>query len=113
MNKKEYGVSVVAHTAQVFLELFREASRQQSGYQFRPSTHSLREQAERDSVLARRMVAEGNELELMAILHGYEPESSDGKLLTEAWKAYDQRNTIRHTSRGDFCHLHVNPLICK
>lgn len=107
MNKKEYGEAVVAHTASVFMELIREASRQQSGYQFRPSTRSLREQAERDSVLARRMVAEGNQLELMAMWHGFEPECSDGKLLAEAWKAYDQRNTIRHTSRGDFCHLHT------
>lgn len=113
MNKKEYGVCVVAHTARVFMELIRKVPRKQDAYQWRKSTHSLREQSERDSLLARRMVAEGNQVEMLAIVHGFEPECEDGKLLAEAWKAYDQRNTIRHTSCGDFSHLHANPLICK
>lgn len=110
MNKKEYGVCVVAHTARVFVELIRK---ERAGYVNRPSTRSRREQIERDHLLARRMVAEGNRADLMYMLYGMEPESEDGKLLAEAWKAYDQRNTIRHTSQGDFSHLHANPLICK
>lgn len=82
-------------------------------YVNRPSTRSRREQAERDNLLARRMEAEGNESDLLYMVYGCEPKSEDGKLLAEAWKAYDQRNTIRHTSQGDFSHLHANPLICK
>lgn len=103
----------MSHTARVFMELIRKVPRKQDAYQWRPSTHSLREQAERDSLLARRMVAEGNQVELLAMHHGFEPECSDGKLLAESWKAYDQRKSIRHTSHGDFCDIHVNPLICK
>lgn len=110
MKKNEYGACVAAHTAQVFINLVRK---EQGGYHHRRSTRSLREQTERDELLARRMVAEGNQVELLAILHGFEPECEDGKLLVEAWKAYDQRNTIRHTARGDFSHLHANPVIIK
>lgn len=72
-------------------------------YSNRPSTHSRREQHERNNLLVRRMVAEGNAADLRCL----DPKSEDGKLLAEAWKAYDQRNTIRHTSHGDFCHLHT------
>lgn len=72
-------------------------------YKWRPSTHSRREQIKRNMLLVRRMIAEGNEADLRRL----EPESEDGKLLDATEKASDQRNTIRHTSRGDFCHLHT------
>lgn len=78
-------------------------------YKWRPSTLSRREQIKRNMLLVRRMRAEGNEADLRCL----EPESEDGKLLASAEKASDQRNTIRHTSRGDFCQLHTNPLIIK
>ena len=83
------------------------------GYQHRPSTRSLREQAERDNLLMKRMVAEGNELDLLTIPYGGEPVSNDGKLLVAARMAYHQRRTICHTSRGDFSHLHANRVIIK
>lgn len=93
----------MSHTARVFMELIRKVPRKQDAYQWRPSSHSLREQHDRNNLLVRRMVAEGNAADLRCL----EPESEDGKLLNEAWKAYDQRKSIRHTSLGDFCHLHT------
>lgn len=104
----KYGIGLVeeinAHTAEVFIKILRK---QQAGYVNRKSSHSLREQYERDSLLARRMIAEGHKSELLTIPYGGEPSSDDGKLLVSTRKARYQRDTICHTSRGDFCHLHT------
>lgn len=114
MLKHKYGIGLVedlnSHTAQLFVKMARK---QQAGYVNRKSSHSLREQYERDSLLARRMIAEGHKSELLTIPYGFEPSSDDGKLLVSARKARYQRDTIRHTSRGDFSQLHTNPLIIK
>lgn len=77
------------------------------------SSHTAREQAERDSVLRRRMMAEGSKAELMCMLYGGTTRTDDGKLLASSRVATDQRSYIRHTAEGDFSHLHANPLICK
>ncbi|WWT42844.1 hypothetical protein HFBEMICV_CDS0006 [Escherichia phage 216Ecol046PP] len=79
----------------------------------KPSSHSRVEQIERDMFLHRRMRAEGHKYELMSLAFGGRPITDDGKLLVSGWKAIDQRSTIKHTTHGDFSHLHANPLICK
>ncbi|WLW38412.1 hypothetical protein OCLPNDPH_00037 [Escherichia phage Zappy] len=79
----------------------------------KPSIRSRVEQIERDVFLHRRMRAEGNKYELMSLAFGGRPITDDGKLLVSGWKAIDQRSTIKHTTHGDFSHLHANPLICK
>lgn len=82
-------------------------------YNHRHSSHTIREQQERDRVLQARLQAEGHKSELMCLAYGGRPVTDDGKLLFSGWKAIDQRSTIKHTTRGDFSHLHANPLICK
>lgn len=79
----------------------------------KPSIRSRVEQIERDVVLHRRMRAEGHKSELTCLAYGGRPFTDDGKLLVSGWKAIDQRSTIKHTTHGDFSHLHANPLICK
>lgn len=79
----------------------------------KPSIRSRVEQIQRDVFLHRRMKAEGHESELMCLAYGGRPFTDDGKLLVSGWKAIDQRSTIKHTTHGDFSHLHANPLICK
>lgn len=83
-------------------------------YQHKRSTRSEMEQAKRDTFLQRRMRAEGHKDELMGLYYGFAKASTeDAKLLVSGWRAMDQRLTIKHTSKGDFSHLHANPLICK
>ena len=82
-------------------------------YTHKPSSRSHMEQAQRDMFLQRRMKAEGHKSELMCLAYGGRPITDDGKLLVSGWKAIDQRSTIKHTTHGDFNHLHANPLICK
>lgn len=82
-------------------------------YTNKPSSLSRVEQAQRDMFLQRRMLVEGHKSELMCLAYGGRPITDDGKLLVSGWKAIDQRSTIKHTTHGDFSHLHANPLICK
>lgn len=82
-------------------------------YSHKRSTRSEMEQAKRDAFLQRRMRAEGNNAELRCLAYGARPRTDDGKLLVSGWRAIDQRQTIRHTTNGDFSHLHANPLIFK
>lgn len=75
---------------------------------------SGREQAERDMVLTRRMLAEGNKVDTMLYAYGsVNMKSEDGKLLLAGRRADIQRASLTHTTKGDFSHLHANPLICK
>ena len=116
MNKHEKAATTEgtnSHTARTKYEGMPLVSKQQAGYHQRPSTRSLREQDERDELLVRRMIAEGHKADLLASVYGAEPKSVDGKLLAESWKARHQRDSIRHTSGGDFCHLHANRMIIK
>lgn len=82
-------------------------------YTHKTSRHTSRQQQERDRVLQARLRAEGNNAELMGLTYGGRPRTDDGKLLVSGWRAIDQRSTIKHTTKGDFSHLHANPLICK
>lgn len=82
-------------------------------YKHKTSSHTTRQQQERDHVLQARLRAEGHESELMCLAYGGRPLTDDGKLLVSGWRAIDQRSTIKHTSKGDFSYLHANPLICK
>lgn len=82
-------------------------------YQHKRSTRSEMEQSKRDAFLQRRMRAEGNKAELMGLRYGGRPRTDDAKLLVSGWRAMDQRADIKHTTQGDFSHLHANPLICK
>lgn len=84
-----------------------------TAYTNKPSSRSRVEQVQRDVFLQRRMVAEGHKSELLRLAYGGSPITDDGKLLVSGWKAIDQRSTIKHTTHGDFSHLHANPLICK
>lgn len=84
-----------------------------TAYTHRHSSHTARQQKERDSVLQARLRAEGHKSELLRLAYGGLPFTDDGKLLVSGWKAIDQRSTIKHTTHGDFSHLHANPLICK
>lgn len=85
----------------------------ETGYRHGTSSRSHMEQAQRDMILHRRMVAEGHKSELTRLAYAGRPITDDGKLLVSGWKAIDQRSTIKHTTHGDFSHLHANPLICK
>lgn len=77
-------------------------------------SRSGREQAERDMVLTRRMLAEGNKVDTMLYAYGStNMKSEDGKLLLAGRRADIQRASLTHTTKGDFSHLHANPLICK
>ncbi len=82
-------------------------------YMHKTSSHTIRQQQERELVLQARLRAEGHKSELMYLEYGGRPITDDGKLLVSGWKAIDQRSTIKHTTKGDFSHLHANPLICK
>ena len=84
-----------------------------TAYTNKPSSRSRVEQMQRDMFLQRRMIAEGHKSEMMGLAYGGRPITDDGKLLVSGWKAIDQRSTIKHTTHGDFSHLHSNPLICK
>lgn len=84
-----------------------------TGYQHKPSKRTILERQERDRVLQARLRAEGGKAELMCLAYGGLPRTEDGKLLVSGWKADMQRETQAHTSKGDFSHLHANPLICK
>lgn len=87
--------------------------RNSADYKGKTSRHTIREQHERDSVLQRRMVAEGSKAEMMCIVYGGTPNTEDGKLLVAGMKAGFQRELQAHTSAGDFTHLAANPLILK
>lgn len=77
-------------------------------------SRSGREQAERDMVLTRRMLAEGNKVDTLLYAYGsMNMKSEDGKLLLAGRRADIQRASLTHTTKGDFSHLHANPLICK
>lgn len=64
------------------------------------------EQAERDAHLQRRMKVEGHKSELICLSYGGSPETEDGKLLVSSWTAREQRDSLKHTTKGDFTHLH-------
>lgn len=84
-----------------------------TAYTHRHSSHSVRQQQERDRVLQARLRAEGHKSELLRLAYGGRQITDDGKLLVSGWKAIGQRSTIKHTTHGDFSHLHANPLIFK
>lgn len=69
---------------------------------------SREEQAknERIAVLTRRMLAEGHKRDVMVMPYGGKPISEDGKLLQATRKATIQKSRIKHTTKGDFTHLH-------
>lgn len=108
MNKS-YGINLV-HSMDADLNLL---STLVTGYRHGTSSHSARKQQERDRVLQARLRAEGHKSELMCLAYGGRPITDDGKLLVSGWKAIDQRSTIKHTTHGDFSHLHATTLICK
>lgn len=77
-------------------------------------SRSRREQAERDMVLTKRMLAEGHKVDTMIYVYGStNMKSEDGKLLLAGRRADIQRASLTHTTHGDFSHLHANQLICK
>lgn len=77
-------------------------------------SRSGREQAERDMVLTKRMLAEGHKVDTMLYAYGSTNlKSEDGKLLLAGRRADLQRAGLTHTTKGDFSHLHAKPLICK
>lgn len=90
-----------------------EKTGRKSAYVHRHSSHTKHQQQERDRVLQARLRAEGYKSELVRLALMDDPITDDGKLLVSGWKAIDQRSTIKHTTNGDFSHLHANPLICK
>lgn len=69
-------------------------------------TRAEREQRQRDSVLERRMRAEGNKSDLFIMSYGGKARTEDGKLLESSRKATNQKSRIKYTTRGDFTHLH-------
>ena len=108
MNKS-YGINLV-HSMDADMKMLSLLA---TGYRHGTSSHSARQQQERDRVLLARLLAEGHKSEPMRLAYGGQPITDDGKLLVSGWKAIDQRSTIKHTTRGDFSKLHANPLICK
>ncbi|WBF69762.1 hypothetical protein SFP21A_020 [Shigella phage SFP21A] len=106
---KSYGINLV-HALDADLNLLSALA---TGYRHGTSSHTIRQQQERDRVLQARLRAEGQKSELMCLAYGGRPRTDDGKLLVSGWRAIDQRSDIKHTSKGDFSHLHANPLICK
>lgn len=108
MNKS-YGINLV-HSMDAEMNMLSLLA---TGYRHGKSSHTIRQQQERDRVLQARLRAEGHKSELMCLAYGGRPLTDDGKLLVSGWRAIDQRSYIRHTTRGDFSHLHANPLICK
>ena len=71
------------------------------------------ERMNRQNVLHKRMMAEGHKAEAIVIAYGGKPQSDDGKLLVAGWRADWERDDIRYTTKGDFCHLAGKPLIIK
>lgn len=108
MNKS-YGINLV-HSMDADMQMLSLLA---TGYRHKTSSHTIRQQQERDRILRARLVAEGHKSELMRLAYAGRPITDDGKLLVSGWKAIDQRSTIKHTTHGDFSHLHANPLICK
>ena len=108
MNKS-YGINLV-HSMDAEMNMLSLLS---TGYRHGTSSHTVRQQQERDSVLQARLLAEGHKSELTRLAYGGRPITDDGKLLVSGWRAIDQRSTIKHTTHGDFSHLHANQLICK
>lgn len=104
---KSYGINLV-HALDADLNLLSALA---TGYRHGASSHTIRQQQERDRVLQARLRAEGRKSELMCLAYGGRPITDDGKLLVSGWRAIDQRSTIKHTTNGDFSHLHANPLI--
>lgn len=100
----------MVHAMDADLNLISERA---TGYRHGTSSHTIRQQQERDRVLQARLRAEGHKTELMGLVYGRHPRTDDGKLLVSGWKAHAQRSGIKHTTKGDFSHLHANPLICK
>lgn len=108
MNKS-YGINLV-HSMDAEMNMLSLLA---TGYRHGTSSHSARQQQERDRVLQARLQAEGHKSELMCLAYGGRPITDDGKLLVSGWTAIDQRSTIKHTTHGDFSNLHANPLIYK
>lgn len=108
MNKS-YGINLV-HALDADLNLLSALA---TGYRHGTSSHTERQQQERARVIRARLLAEGHKSELMRLAYAGRPTTDDGKLLVSGWKAIDQRSTIKHTTHGDFSHLHANPLIFK
>ena len=108
MNKS-YGINLV-HSMDADMQMLSLLA---TGYRHGTSSHSARQQQERDRVLRARLRAEGHKSELMCLVYGGRPTTEDGKLLVSGWKAIDQRSTIKHTTNGCFSHLHASPLILK
>lgn len=69
-------------------------------------TRGEREQRRRDSVLERRMRAEGNKADLVTMPYSGKARTEDGKLLESSRKAANQKSRIKYTTKGDFTHLH-------
>lgn len=110
MNKS-YGINLV-HSMDAEINMLSLLA---TGYRHGKSSHTARQQQERDRVLQARLRAEGHKSELMCLAFDADcrPRTDDGKLLVSGWKAIGQRSTIRHTTHGDFSHLYANQLICK
>lgn len=108
MNKS-YGINLV-HSMDAEMNMLSLLA---TGYRHGTSSHTARQQEERDRVLRRRLLAEGHKSELMRLAIAGRPTTDDGTLLVSGWRAIDQRSNIKHTTHGDFSHLHANPLICK
>lgn len=108
MNKS-YGINLV-HALAAELNLISELA---TGYRHGTSSHTVRQQQERDRVLQARLRAEGHKAELMCLAYGGRPQTDDAKLLVAGWRAIDQRSDIKHTTKGDFSHLAGKPLIFK
>lgn len=106
---KSYGINLV-HSMDAEMNMLSLLA---TGYRHGTSSHSARQQQERDRVLQARLLVEGHKSELMRLAYGGQPITEDGKLLVSGWKAIGQRSTIKHTTKGDFSHLHTNPLIFK
>ena len=53
-------------------------------YTHKTSSHTIRQQQERDRVLQARLRAEGHKSELMCLVYGGRPRTDDGKLLSQA-----------------------------
>ena len=107
--KKSYGINLV-HSMDEDMNMLSLLA---TGYRHGTSSHTARQQQERDSVLHARLLAEGHKSELLRLAYGGRPITDDGKLLVAGWRAIDQRSTIKHTTKGGFSHLHAIPLICK
>lgn len=71
------------------------------------TTRTERELNARDTLLMKRMHAEGNRTDFITALYGSNDlRSPDGRLLMSSLKAIKQLRSLKHTTKGDFCHLH-------